>query len=102
MLRVCCPHAFAGPERVGVGGWTAGPLYDMLRGAVVVLLPRSPTNITPSYLSQPHMKPTSALEFSSDQTGSFGLGNTKCPLRRPGTTTFGGGRCICMDAFRLH
>jgi hypothetical protein len=34
--------------------------------------------------------------------GSFGFGYSRCPLLRPGTTTLGGGRWICIDAFRLH
>ena len=46
----------------------------------------------PTHLSQPQMKATSAFALSSCQTGIFGLGNSKWPRLRPGTTTLGGGR----------
>lgn len=48
------------------------------------------------------MNATSALKFSSSHMGAFGFGKNKCPRRRPGTTTLGGGRWICIEAFRCH
>lgn len=48
------------------------------------------------------MNPTIAFRFSSSHSGCFGFGSSKWPLRLPGTTTFGGGRWICMEALRCH
>lgn len=48
------------------------------------------------------MKETSAFALSSCQNGIFGFGTSKCPRLRPGTTTLGGGRWICIDALRRH
>jgi len=55
-----------------------------------------------AYFSQCHMKFTTAFRFSSFHKGSFGFGSTKCPRLRPGTTTFGGGLMICIEALRRH
>lgn len=53
------------------------------------------------YFTQTQTQSMKAFAFSSVNS-LFWFGNSRIPRRRPGTTTFGGGRWICIDADRRH
>jgi len=60
------------------------------------------SSIETLYFTHTHIQTIKAFRLSVSHNGDLGFGSSSLPRLRPETTTFGGGRMICMVALRRH